>query len=93
MTNERMEVITEEILECQDLKELKALWCFGQHESNEYGDAQFVPDFRAAVARLKNNKEEVVEQEKEEVVELIFEEVDDDAEGLTGHVHVIEPGD
>ncbi len=54
MTNERMEAITEEILDCQDLKELKALWGFGQHEDNEYGDAQFVPDFKAAAARLKN---------------------------------------
>jgi hypothetical protein len=60
MTNERMEAITEEILECQDLKELKALWCFGQANNNEYGDAQFVPDFKAAAARLKSKEEAAV---------------------------------
>jgi hypothetical protein len=69
-----MEAITEEILECQDLKELKALWCFGQHEGNEYGDAQFVPDFKAAAARLRS-KEEVampnVESLEAKVAELL----------------------
>ena len=74
MTNERMVGITEEILECQDLKELKALWCFGQHEDNEYGDAQFVPDFKAAAARLRS-KEEVamlnVESLEAKVAELL----------------------
>ena len=74
MTNERMEAIAEEILECQDLKELKALWCFGQHEDNEYGDAQFVPDFKAAAARLRS-KEEVampnVESLEAKVAELL----------------------
>ena len=71
---ERMEAITEEILDCQDLKELKALWCFGQHEDNEYGDAQFVPDFKAAAARLRS-KEEVampkVEDLEAKVAELL----------------------
>ena len=71
---EHMEAITEEILDCQDLKELKALWCFGQHEDNEYGDAQFVPDFKAAAARLRS-KEEVampnVESLEAKVAELL----------------------
>ena len=57
MTNERMEAIAEEILECQDLKELKALWCFGQSDNNEYGDADCVPHFKAAAARLRNQVE------------------------------------
>ena len=57
MTNERMVGITEEILECQDLKELKALYCFGQSNNNEYADAQFVPDFKAAAARLRSKEE------------------------------------
>jgi hypothetical protein len=69
-----MEAITEEILGCQDLKELKALWCFGQSNNNEYGDAQFVPDFRAAAARLRS-KEEVampnVESLEAKVAELL----------------------
>ena len=38
MVNERMQAITEEIGEVESLRELKALWCFGQHENNEYGD-------------------------------------------------------
>ena len=74
MTNERMVGITEEILECQDLKELKALYCFGQSNNNEYGDASFVPDFRAAAARLRS-KEEVamlnVESLEAKVAELL----------------------
>ena len=74
MLQEHMEAITEEILDCQDLKELKALWCFGQHENNEYGDAQFVPDFKAAAARLRS-KEEVamlnVESLEAKVAELL----------------------
>ena len=74
MTNERMEGIVDEIREVADLSELKALWCFGQHEDNEYGDAQFVPDFRAAAARLRS-KEEVamlnVESLEAKVAELL----------------------
>ena len=74
MLQERMEAITEEILDCQDLKELKALWCFGQQNNNEYGDAQFVPDFKAAAARLRS-KEEVamlnVESLEAKVAELL----------------------
>jgi hypothetical protein len=69
-----LQAIAEEIGEVQSLAELKALWCFGQQNNNEYGDAQFVPDFRAAVARLKN-KEEVampkVEDLEAKVVELL----------------------
>ena len=72
MTNERMEAITEEILDCQDLKELKALWCFGQHEDNEYGDAQFVPDFKAAAARLRS-KEEVAMPKTEDLEARVAE--------------------
>jgi hypothetical protein len=63
MLQERMTSIVAEIGEIADLAELKALWCFGQRESNEYGDAQFVPDFKAAVARLKNQKKEEVPME------------------------------
>ena len=74
MTNERMEGIVDEIGEIADLSELKALWCFGQHEDNEYGDAQFVPDFKAAAARLRS-KEEVamlnVESLEAKVAELL----------------------
>ena len=65
MVNERMQAITEEIGEVESLRELKALWCFGQHENNEYGDAQFVPYFKAAVARLRNAKEEPTTKIKE----------------------------
>ena len=74
MTNERMVGIAEEILDCQDLKELKALWRFGQSNNNEYADAQFVPDFKAAAARLRS-KEEVampkVEDLEAKVAELL----------------------
>ena len=63
MLQERMEAITEEILDCQDLKELKALYCFGQSNNNEYGDAQFVPHFKDAVARLRNQVKEEVPME------------------------------
>ena len=74
MLQERMEAITEEILDCQDLKELKALCCFGQSNNNEYGDASFVPDFKAAAARLRS-KEEVampnVESLEAKVAELL----------------------
>jgi hypothetical protein len=72
MTNERMVGIAEEILGCQDLKELKALWCFGQHENNEYWDAAFVPDFKAAVARLRS-KEEVAMPKTEDLEARVAE--------------------
>jgi len=58
MTSERLEAMAAEIGEITNLAELKALWCFGQSESNEYGDASIVPHFKAAVARLKDQKEE-----------------------------------
>ena len=74
MLQERSIGIIEEIGEVQSLAELKALWCFGQHEDNEYGDAQFVPDFKAAAARLRS-KEEVamlnVESLEAKVAELL----------------------
>lgn len=57
MLQERMEAIVDEIGEIADLSELKALWCFGQQNNNEYGDAQFVSNFRAAAARLENREE------------------------------------
>lgn len=63
MTVERMQGIAEEIKEVETLSELKALYCFGQSNNNEYGDAQFVPDFRAAAARLKNKQKEEVPME------------------------------
>jgi hypothetical protein len=53
MTKLRTDAIVEEIGEVADLRELKALWCFGQSEDNEYGDARFVPNFKTAVARLR----------------------------------------
>jgi hypothetical protein len=57
MINERLQDIPEEIAEVQSLSELKALWCFGQSNNNEYGDAVCVPHFKAAVARLRNTEE------------------------------------
>ena len=68
MLQERMAGIVAEIGEITDLAELKALHCFGQSENNEYGDALFVPDFKAAVARLRN-------REIEEVPVTIIEEL------------------
>jgi hypothetical protein len=53
-----MQGIAEEIKEVETLSELKALYCFGQSNNNEYGDASIVPHFKAAAARLKNQKEE-----------------------------------
>ena len=63
MTNERTDGIVDEIGEIADLSELKALWCFGQRESNEYGDAACVPHFKDAVARLRNQVKEEVPME------------------------------
>ena len=52
--DERTCGMVEELAEVASMEELKALWCFGQTESNEYGDAALVPHFKVAVARLKN---------------------------------------
>ena len=57
MTIERMQGIAEEIKGVETLSELKALYCFGQSNNNEYADAQFVPDFKAAAARLRSKEE------------------------------------
>ena len=59
MTTERFEGMVAEIGEVADLAELKALWCFGQSEINEYGDAGCVPHFKAAAARLRGQVEEL----------------------------------
>ena len=63
MTIERMQGIAEEIKGVETLSELKALYCFGQSNNNEYGDAQFVPHFKDAVARLRNQVKEEVPME------------------------------
>lgn len=74
MLQERMESIVAEIQEVQNLQELEALWCFGQVEGNEYADADCVPHFLAAAARLRS-KEEVamlnVESLEAKVAELL----------------------
>lgn len=63
MLQERFDAIIEELAELNSMEELKALWCFGQQERNEYGDAACVPYFKTAVARLRGQrKEEPVEQ-------------------------------
>lgn len=53
MLQERVSGIAEELAEVSSVAELEALWCFGQRENNEYGDAACVPGFKAAVARLR----------------------------------------
>jgi hypothetical protein len=53
MTQQRYVDITEEIAEVTSMQELKALWCFGQVDNNEYADAECVDDFKAAAARLR----------------------------------------
>lgn len=60
MLQERFDAIIEELAELNSMEELKALWCFGQAEGNEYGDAACVPYFKGAVERLR--KEKPVEQ-------------------------------
>ena len=45
--------IAEEFGEVETLRELQALWAFGQVNINEYADAECVPMFKAAVARLR----------------------------------------
>jgi len=73
MTPERMVGISEDIQEAQTLAELKALWCFGQHEDNGYGDAQFVPEFKVAVSRLRKSEKEEPKMEKDELVAKLHE--------------------
>ena len=63
MNEQRVSSIIEEVASVVDLPELKALWCFGQAESNEYGDALFVPNFKAAVARLRTKEENMENKE------------------------------
>ena len=63
MLQERMAGMVAEIGEIADLAELKALWCFGQSDNNEYGDAACVPHFKDAVARLRNQVKEEVPME------------------------------
>lgn len=53
MLKTRFDAIAEEIAEVESLPELKALWCFGQVEGNEYAGAECVGMFKVAVARLK----------------------------------------
>lgn len=53
MLQERFNGIVEELAEVQTMQELKALWCFGQQEGNEYGDAACVSAFKDAAKRLK----------------------------------------
>ena len=60
MLQELFDAIIEELAELNSMEELKALWCFGQAEGNEYGDAACVPYFKGAVERLR--KEKPVEQ-------------------------------
>ena len=63
MTIERMQGIAEEIKGVETLSELKALYCFGQSNNNEYGDAACVPHFKTAAARLRNQVKEEVPME------------------------------
>jgi hypothetical protein len=53
MRIERYAGIVEELAEVASLNELKALWCFGQVENNEYADAECVPMIKCAIERLK----------------------------------------
>ena len=47
------EAIAEELSEVETIPELKALWCFGEHEQNVYATSNCVPLFKAAIARLR----------------------------------------
>ena len=58
MLQERLNSIVEELGDVQTLPELKALYCFGQLEGNEYGDADVVPHLKVAVRRLRSKVEE-----------------------------------
>ena len=54
MNNELLQAIAEEIGEVETMRELTALWCYGQSANCGYGDASCVPHFKAAVARLRS---------------------------------------
>jgi hypothetical protein len=59
--------LVEEFDDVQDVPELKALWCFGEHEQNAYADPACVPLFKSTLARLRANQPTPVEQEEGEV--------------------------
>ena len=44
MENELLQAIAEEIGEVETMRELTALWCYGQSANCGYGDASCVPD-------------------------------------------------
>ena len=71
MRQERKQGIVEELAEVSSMSELKGLWAFGQVESNEYADAQFVPNFKATVARLRGKEEATMDVP---VVEMTVEQ-------------------
>lgn len=73
MTKDCITAIVEELAEVQTMEELKALWCFGQFENNEFADAMFVDNFKVAVARLRAMRPaeiEVKENAMEQEVDL-----------------------
>lgn len=61
MLLERAIGIVEEVGEVESMAELQALWCFGQRDGNEYGDAEFVPAFKAAARRLRGTSKPPVQ--------------------------------
>ena len=71
MNEERMAAIIEELAKVSSIRELQAIYCFGQSDNNEYGDADCVPHFKAAVARLRNQVEEPKIQELEDQLALL----------------------
>ena len=54
--------LVEEFDDVQDVPELKALWCFGEHEQNAYADPACVPLFKSTLARLRANQPTPVEE-------------------------------
>lgn len=75
MLQQRYESIVEELVEASSMEELKGIWCFGQAEGNEYGDADCVPHFKTAVARLKNEAKAWTMTEEDEKVEEKIQEL------------------
>lgn len=63
MLQERLNGIIEELAELNSMEELKALWCFGQVEDNEYADVDCVSCIKAAVARLRNQPKKEVQMD------------------------------